>query len=191
MVVGAQSHDSDAVFEQIENGLRLPSSKSSVDSELWERGYGALCHLKKARPTGTCLAFTSSYLAFREEGNQKSVPETTKYTNCLLLNLQQPPTPLVAIHKDHKKHPSSPSPSTIIYYPFNPRRQKCYFNTQSRTKPSKKLPTSFATTATTGANSVTTLPNRQGKLRRLLPHAQDHQNTRLPRTKDALPLNFC
>jgi hypothetical protein len=78
------------------------------------------CHLTKARPTGTCPSFTSSYIAFQEKRNQNSVPETTKYTNCLLLNLQQPSPPLVAIHKDHKKHPSSPSPSTIIYYPFNP-----------------------------------------------------------------------
>ncbi len=176
----------------MENGLCLPSSKGSADIELRERGYGPLCHLTKARPTGACPAFTSSYLAFQEKGNQKLVPETTEYTNCLLLNLQQPPPPLVAIHKDHKnQHLSSPPPLTSIYYCFNPQCQKCHFNMQSRTKPSEKLPTSFATTATTGTNSVTTLPNQQGKLRRLLPHARDHQNTRLPRTKDALPLNLC
>jgi hypothetical protein len=74
MLVGAQSHDGDAVFEQMENRLRLQSSKSSADIELWERGYGALCHLKKARPTGTCPAFTSSYLAFREKRTKSSIP---------------------------------------------------------------------------------------------------------------------
>ncbi len=112
-----------------------------------------------------CWHWTLGERIWRPLSSKKS--QTNRHMPCLHILLSCFPR-----KKDKKQHPSSPSPSTIIYYPFNPWCQKCHFNTQSCTKPSKKLPTSFVTTATTGTNSVTKLPNQQGTLRKILPHAR-------------------
>ncbi len=89
-------------------------------------------------------------------------------------------------------HPDNPIPivHNLSIKPPSPLHTKpCPSDTLSRTKPSVRSPTSFATTATTGMNSAPTQPIPHGKPRKLPPHPSNCQNTRPLKTKDFLPLN--
>jgi hypothetical protein len=72
-----------------------------------------------------------------------------------------PPEPQTTTNHTHTKHSTIPTHTTSLQTPF--LTPPCHSNTQSRTKPSGKSPTSSAIVATTGTSSAPTLPAPQGR----------------------------
>ena len=89
-----------------------------------------------------------------------------------------------------KNHTTTKLPPHHLHNPSlsntTPHTKTCPSNMPSRIKLSMKSPTSSATTEMTGMNSAPRQPISQGRPRKLPAHPNNHQNTKLPETKESL-----
>ncbi len=109
--------------------------------------------------------------------------QETKNHKCSIL-LFVPPDP----HSNGLSPPETTPPQNYHPTTFIIHHYQHYPNSPSRIKLSVKSPTSSATTETTGTNSAPRQPIPQRRPGKLPTRSNNHQNTRLAKTKDSLLL---